>query len=82
MHFLITSMSSSLTEFSGWPVSGKKVGAAVPSVANANKYWNDVYCKASSQYNTFWYVYQDYNQSPSFGIFNQAGKRLYDTAAC
>ena len=66
----------------GWPVSGPNSGAAVPSVANAKTYWNAIACKAFSQYNTFWYVYQDYNQSPSFGVFNKAGKAIYDLAAC
>jgi glucan endo-1,3-beta-D-glucosidase len=68
--------------FTGWPVSGPASGAAQPSVANAKTYWNQIACKAFSQYNTFWYVYQDYNQSPSFGVFNKAGKSIYDLAAC
>ncbi len=66
----------------GWPVSGPASGAAVPSLANAKTYWNEVACKAFNEIVIFWYVYQDYASSPSFGIFGQGGKRLYDNAAC
>jgi exo-beta-1,3-glucanase (GH17 family) len=66
----------------GWPVSGPKSGAAVPSVANAKKYWHTVACKAFSEVNIFWYAYQDWNQSPSFGIFGQGGAQQYDLGAC
>src|SRR5438552_3528956 len=30
---------------SGWPVSGSNLGAAVPSVANAQVYWWEVMCQ-------------------------------------
>lgn len=66
----------------GWPVSGPSSGAAVPSIANAKTYWNAVACKAFASYNTFWYVYQDYNESPSFGVFNSAGNDIYDIKTC
>lgn len=66
----------------GWPVSGPNSGAAVPSVANAKNYWHTVFCKAVSEISIFWYVYQDYNESPSFGVFNKAGARVYDLASC
>jgi glucan endo-1,3-beta-D-glucosidase len=66
----------------GWPISGKTSGAAVPSLANAKKYWTQVACKAFTEIPIFWYVYQDWNQSPSFGIFGQGGAQEYDLAAC
>lgn len=66
----------------GWPVSGPSSGAAVPSIANAKNYWHTVFCKAASQISIFWYVYQDYNESPSFGIFGSNGQPIYDLASC
>jgi len=66
----------------GWPVSGPKSGAAVASSANAVKYWNQVACKAFKQIDIFWYVYQDYSESPSFGIFDNTGNAIYDKVAC
>lgn len=66
----------------GWPVSGPSSGAAVPSLANAKAYWHQVYCKASLRISIFWYVYQDYSASPSFGIFNKAGQAVYDLGSC
>lgn len=66
----------------GWPISGPNSGAAVPSLANAKTYWNQVACKAFKEINIFWYVYMDWNQSPSFGVFGQGGKQLYDFNAC
>lgn len=66
----------------GWPVSGPTSGSAVPSVANAITYWKEVYCKAAKTINIFWYVYEDWTASPSFGVFNSAGKSIYDLGAC
>ncbi|KAK5170347.1 uncharacterized protein LTR77_004934 [Saxophila tyrrhenica] len=66
----------------GWPVSGPNSGAAVPSVANAKKYWNQVACQAFKEIPIFWYAYQDFGASPSFGIFGKGGKKIYDLAAC
>jgi exo-beta-1,3-glucanase (GH17 family) len=66
----------------GWPISGPKSGAAVPSLANAKKYWHTVACKAFKEIDIFWYVYMDWNQSPSFGVFGQGGKQLYDLGSC
>lgn len=66
----------------GWPVTGNDYGAAVASSDNAKSYWSSVGCSALSSVHLFWYAYQDYNSSPSFGIFAQNGEKTYDTAAC
>lgn len=63
-------------------MSGSNFGAAVPSIGNARKYWREVFCKATSEINIFWYVYQDYSSNPSFGIFNSAGNAIYDLKSC
>jgi glucan endo-1,3-beta-D-glucosidase len=56
----------------GWPVTGSTLNLAVPSVANAQTFFQQVGCSAfSSGVNTWWYTLQD-NQplisNPSFGI--------------
>ncbi|KAI7213419.1 glycoside hydrolase [Hortaea werneckii] len=66
----------------GWPVSGDNYGAGVPSVQNAQKYWRSVACSAFESIHVFWYSYQDYNASPSFGIFNNNGDAIYDLYGC
>ncbi|MCJ1407880.1 hypothetical protein MMC19_001951 [Ptychographa xylographoides] len=55
----------------GWPVSGPTENLAVPSIPNAQTYWDQVGCTAFGQINTFWYTLQDAaptTPSPSFGI--------------
>lgn len=55
----------------GWPVSGPTSGSAVPSVANAQTYWDEVGCSLFGNVNTYWYTLQDAPQpsgTPSFGI--------------
>lgn len=52
----------------GWPVSGPVMGDAVPSVANAKKYWDEVACPLLGNVNTWWYILQDSGASPSFGV--------------
>jgi exo-beta-1,3-glucanase (GH17 family) len=64
----------------GWPVSGPDSGAAQASQANAQTYWNNVACNAMQSMHFFWYAYQDYNESPSFGIFGGNGQAVYSTA--
>lgn len=66
----------------GWPVSGPNSGAAVASVKNAQTFWRSVACKAFNEVHIFWYAYQDYNQSPSFGIFGSNGNAIYDLYGC
>jgi len=55
----------------GWPVSGKTEGQAVPSVANAQTYWDQVGCPNFGVVNTYWYTLEDTDvaqTNPSFGI--------------
>lgn len=55
----------------GWPVTGPTDGAAVPSIANAQTYWDEVGCAAFGQISTWWYTLQDAyptTSSPSFGL--------------
>ncbi|KAI9759010.1 MAG: hypothetical protein M4579_002673 [Chaenotheca gracillima] len=65
---------------SGWPVSGPNSGAAVPSTANAQKYWSTVACAAFEQAHTFWYTLSDTNASPSFGVVDTNNKPIYNLA--
>lgn len=66
----------------GWPVSGPNSGAAVASVKNAQTYWRSVACQAFNSVHIFWYSYQDYHQSPSFGVFDKNGNAIYDLYGC
>ncbi len=56
----------------GFPVSGKQSGAAIPSLANAKTYWDEVGCgMLFGKVNTFWFTLQDaypVTPNPSFGI--------------
>ncbi|KAI4174427.1 MAG: hypothetical protein LQ343_002364 [Gyalolechia ehrenbergii] len=55
----------------GWPVSGPTENQAVPSLANAQTYWDQVGCRVFGQVTTFWYTLQDAfpnTPSPSFGV--------------
>lgn len=56
----------------GYPVSGSTSGAAVPSLANAQTYWDEVGCgMLFGKINTYWYTLQDAyptTPNPSFGI--------------
>ena len=64
----------------GWPVSGATSGDAVPSLANAQTYWDQVGCGLLfGKTNTWWFTLQDAyptTPSPSFGI---VGTTLSDT---
>jgi glucan endo-1,3-beta-D-glucosidase len=64
----------------GWPVSGSTSGKAVPSLANAKTYWDEVGCGfAFGKINTFWFTLQDADPTtpnPSFGL---VGATLSDT---
>jgi len=64
----------------GWPVSGANFGASVASVSNAQAYWTNVACDAFKQAHTFWYAYQDYTSSPSFGVVGANRKPIYNLA--
>jgi len=55
----------------GWPVSGPTSASAVPSVTNAQTYWDEVGCSLFGNINTYWYTLQDAPEpsgTPSFGI--------------
>ena len=64
----------------GWPVSGDLSGDAVPSIANAETYWDQVGCGLLfGKTNTWWFTLQDAYPStpnPSFGV---VGTSLSDT---
>ena len=64
----------------GWPVSGDTSGDAVPSIANAQTYWDQVGCGLLfGKTNTWWFTLQDAfptTPNPSFGI---VGTTLSDT---
>ncbi|KAK4561441.1 hypothetical protein LTR86_004759 [Recurvomyces mirabilis] len=66
----------------GWPVSGPNYGDAVPSVQNAQTYWRSIACAAFDSIHIFWYSFQDYNSSPSFGVFGSDGNAIYDIIQC
>lgn len=66
----------------GWPVSGPDSGSAVPSVQNAQSYWSTVGCELFQSAHFFWYAYQDFAASPSFGVFDSNGNALYDLSQC
>lgn len=56
----------------GWPVSGPAGNLAEASTANAETYWDDVFCQTLyGKTNTWWYTLQDAapnTPSPSFGV--------------
>ena len=64
----------------GWPVSGDQSGDAVPSIPNAQTYWDQVGCGLLfGKTNTWWFTLQDAyptTPNPSFGI---VGTTLSDT---
>ena len=64
----------------GWPISGPTENDAVPSLQNAQTYWDQVGCgRLFGQVNTWWYTLQDAfptTPSPSFGV---VGTTLSDT---
>lgn len=63
----------------GSPVSGSGIGAAVASVANAQRYWKAVACRAFGEADIFWYILHDYSgTNPSFGVLDDQYKPLYD----
>lgn len=80
-HDFLSSQQQWVTETS-WPVTGANYGSAVPSVANAQKFWRSVACELFNEGHVFWYAYQDYNDSPSFGVFDSNGNAIYDLYGC
>lgn len=61
---------------SRWPVSGDTENQAVPSLANAKTYWDQVGCnRLFGKINTYWYTLQDAyptTPNPSFGVVGSA----------
>ncbi|TEA20784.1 putative glucan endo-1,3-beta-glucosidase eglC [Colletotrichum sidae] len=67
----------------GWPVSGKTIGSAVPSLENARTFWTEVGCPMFGNTNVWWYTFQDASPTspnPSFGVVGStlSTKPLYD----
>lgn len=68
----------------GWPVSGSTSNQAVPSLANAKTYWDQVGCnRLFGKINTYWFTLQDSyptTPNPSFGIVGSSlsTSPLYD----
>ena len=67
----------------GWPISGKTVGQAVPSLQNAKTFWDEVGCPMFGDRNVWWYTLQDANPdtpNPSFGVTGSAvsNRPLFD----
>jgi len=60
----------------GWPISGKTENLAIPSLANAKTFWDEVGCaSAFGKINTWWYVLQDAAPTapnPSFGLLGSS----------
>ncbi|KAK3352378.1 glycoside hydrolase superfamily [Lasiosphaeria hispida] len=59
----------------GFPVSGKTVGQAIPGLENAKTYWDQVGCPLFGATNTWWYTFQDAapaTPNPSFGIIGNS----------
>ncbi|KAH8680925.1 glycoside hydrolase superfamily [Xylariales sp. PMI_506] len=67
----------------GWPVSGKTSGDAIPSPENAKAYWDSVGCDTLfGKVNVWWYTLQDAapaTPNPSFGLVSTLGSApLFD----
>ena len=67
----------------GFPVSGKTENLAVPGLANAKTYWDEVGCPIFGNVNTWWFTLQDSNPvtpNPSFGVIGSSYSTtpLYD----
>lgn len=63
----------------GWAVTGPSQGAAVASQSNAQSYWSSVACDMFNDGHVFWYAYQDYTASPSFGLFDSNNNQIWNT---
>ena len=65
----------------GWAVTGPSQGAAVASQSNAQSYWSSVACDMFNDGHVFWYAYQDYTASPSFGLFDSNNNQIWNTVS-
>lgn len=61
----------------GWPVNGTTIGAAVPSLENAQLYWKTAICPALKTLNLWVYTLQDWSSFPDFSVLGANGKTLY-----
>ncbi|KAK6428649.1 hypothetical protein LTR95_015205 [Oleoguttula sp. CCFEE 5521] len=66
----------------GWPTSGKTENKGVPSIANAETYWQDVYCTIAGTTYVWWYILDDAGSSPSFGVVPAIGSAPYYDLTC
>ncbi|KAH6638646.1 glucan 1,3-beta-glucosidase-like protein [Truncatella angustata] len=69
----------------GWPHVGPDSGAAVASLDNAKRYWDEVGCSLFGQRNTFWYTLKDANTAQtdiSFAITPLENNTPYFDLAC
>jgi glucan endo-1,3-beta-D-glucosidase len=69
----------------GWPTTGKTEGYAVPSVQNAQTYWNQVACPLLGATNTWWYTLEDNDNAtpnPQFGVTNGLSTTPYYDLSC
>lgn len=62
----------------GWPVSGNKLGAAVPGVSQAASYFQQVACPYFGNINLFWFAYQEWFASPNFAVVDAHGQQYFD----
>ncbi|RMZ90187.1 hypothetical protein DV736_g2603, partial [Chaetothyriales sp. CBS 134916] len=61
----------------GWPTSGPTEGEGVPSVENAQTYYQQVACKEfDAGVNTWWYTLQDSDSDSSVPSFGSPPKRV------
>ncbi|CAK3784467.1 glycoside hydrolase family 17 [Lecanosticta acicola] len=61
----------------GWPVRGPRDFAkAVPSVANAKTYWDEVGCRIFGRINTWWFTLDDTKKDPGEISFSTVGPNL------
>ena len=66
------------TTETGWPISGPNSGPAVPSVEALQTYWWQVSCASFNSLNYFFYILDDFADSPSFAVVDQNYDPLID----
>jgi glucan endo-1,3-beta-D-glucosidase len=69
----------------GWPTTGPNWDEAVPSVANAKYYWDEVFCRRLlNQTSVFWYNLRDSNpdNTMKFAITNNLSTKPYFDLSC
>ncbi|KIX04443.1 uncharacterized protein Z518_05311 [Rhinocladiella mackenziei CBS 650.93] len=66
------------TTETGFPITGDTIGAAVPSVDNLQIYWWQVSCASFSSLNYFFYILDDFADTPSFAVVDTNYTPLID----